>query len=245
MSPSLSVVHTLPSCRRKLAPALSSPPKQYEPLEEPFDKPLETHRYFGQVAAKRCHNPVDEATADEGLADRGLAGPLGAVGQEVMNGHSQVMVWVHQAQRAGNNAVPICIAVVCESNVKLILQLYEAGHRVRAGAVHSDLPVMIESHEAKRRIHGGVDQSDIETIDSLNRLPVLDRGTTERIGAHSNTGGPDTVDVDDVRQVFDVRHEEIVGRVSLVSSEPTRRVPAGRHGCRSIGVRLPDPAPTM
>ena len=33
--PSLSVVQTLPSRRRKLAPALSSPPKQHEPSNRP------------------------------------------------------------------------------------------------------------------------------------------------------------------------------------------------------------------
>ena len=35
MRPSLSVVHTEPSRRRKLAPALSSPPKQHEPSSRP------------------------------------------------------------------------------------------------------------------------------------------------------------------------------------------------------------------
>src|SRR4030095_6287190 len=35
MMPSLSVVHTVPSRRRKLAPALSSPPKPYEPSSRP------------------------------------------------------------------------------------------------------------------------------------------------------------------------------------------------------------------
>ena len=35
MGPSLSVVHTVPLRRRKLAPALSSPPKQYDAVEQP------------------------------------------------------------------------------------------------------------------------------------------------------------------------------------------------------------------
>src|SRR6267142_858123 len=35
ISPSLSVVHTIPSIRRKLAPALSSPPKQTDPSDNP------------------------------------------------------------------------------------------------------------------------------------------------------------------------------------------------------------------
>jgi hypothetical protein len=35
IDPSLSVVHTVPSMRRKLAPALSSPPKQTDPSNNP------------------------------------------------------------------------------------------------------------------------------------------------------------------------------------------------------------------
>src|SRR5438034_11767325 len=35
IGPSLSVVQTLPSRRKKLAPALSSPPKQYDPSNNP------------------------------------------------------------------------------------------------------------------------------------------------------------------------------------------------------------------
>ena len=38
--PSLSVVQTVPSFRRKLAPALSSPPKQIEPSSKPGAKYL-------------------------------------------------------------------------------------------------------------------------------------------------------------------------------------------------------------
>ena len=54
--PSLSVVHTVPSRRRKLAPALSSPPKQNEPSNRPGDEPLEADRHLaaaGGRAARR------------------------------------------------------------------------------------------------------------------------------------------------------------------------------------------------
>src|SRR5579883_167482 len=35
IGPSLSVVHTVPSSRKKLAPALSSPPKHHDPSNNP------------------------------------------------------------------------------------------------------------------------------------------------------------------------------------------------------------------
>ena len=68
--PSLSVVHTVPSRRRKLAPALSSPPKQQEPSNSPGDKPLEAHRNLAQLAAQPLHHAIDHAAADQRLADR-------------------------------------------------------------------------------------------------------------------------------------------------------------------------------
>jgi hypothetical protein len=69
IGPSLSVVHTLPSRRKKLAPALSSPPKQYEPSNNPdvdvgeheiflkrrcrFDRDLERHPLHTGIAVSQ------------------------------------------------------------------------------------------------------------------------------------------------------------------------------------------------
>jgi len=52
--PSLSVVHTVPSRRRKLAPALSSPPKQTVLRNQPVGKPLEAHRHLASERPSAC-----------------------------------------------------------------------------------------------------------------------------------------------------------------------------------------------
>ena len=104
-----------------------------------------------------------------------------------MDRHGEVVVRVHQAQRTGDDAVPVRIGIVGESNVELILQPHEPGHRIGAGTIHADLAVMIDRHEGEGRIDGGVDHGDVETIDSIDRLPVVDRGAAERIDAQLET----------------------------------------------------------
>ena len=69
---------------------------------------------------------------------------------------------------------------------------------------------MIDHHEAEGRIHRGVDHRDIETIDSIDGIPVVDRGATERIGAQPDMRGPDALHIDHVGQVLHIRHEKIV-----------------------------------
>src|SRR5262249_45616779 len=148
-------------------------PKAIRAVEQTFHKPLEANRHFTQCAAERSHNPVNEAAADEGLANNSLLWPLGPVSQEGMDGHGKVMVGIHQSHRTGNNAMAVCISVVGESNVELILQPHETSHSVRAGTIHPDLPVMIQGHEAERWVHLGINHRDVETENSFDRLPVM------------------------------------------------------------------------
>ena len=77
MGPSLSVVQTVPSRRRKLAPALSSPPKQYDPSNKPGREPFEADWNLGQAAVEAVHHAIDQAAADQSLADVGVLGQLG------------------------------------------------------------------------------------------------------------------------------------------------------------------------
>jgi hypothetical protein len=45
--------------------------------------------------------------------------------EQIENGHGQVMVGIHQSHRTGNDAMPVCIRVVCEGDLELIFQFYE------------------------------------------------------------------------------------------------------------------------
>ena len=116
MGPSLSVVHTVPSSRRKLAPALSSPPKQHRTVEQARREPLEADRHLAQPAAELLHDPVDHAAADQRLADRGPGRPVRAVREQVADGHGQEVVGVHQPSRGRDDAVPVRVGVVGEGH---------------------------------------------------------------------------------------------------------------------------------
>ena len=54
IGPSLSVVQTVPSRRRKLAPALSSPPKQHEPSNNPGANHLNPTGTSNSVRPSSC-----------------------------------------------------------------------------------------------------------------------------------------------------------------------------------------------
>src|SRR5260370_29838159 len=97
IGPSLSVVHTVPSCRRNLAPALSSPPKQNEPSNSPGANHLNPTGTLAQPAAKFLHHPVNHAAADQRFTYRSPGSPAGTMGEQVTNGHRQIVIGVHQS----------------------------------------------------------------------------------------------------------------------------------------------------
>ena len=98
--PSLSVVQTVPSMRRKDAPADSSPPNATEPSSRPGHEPLESDRHLEQRAGRATSATrsmiIDET---ERLADRGIRAPVRPVRVEVVDRDREVVVRVHQARR--------------------------------------------------------------------------------------------------------------------------------------------------
>ena len=161
----MSVVQTVPSCRRKLAPALSSPPKQHEPSNRPGDEPLEADRHLAEPAAELCHDAVDHAAADQRLADRGVGRPVGPVRQQVPDRDRQIMIGVHQPGRRRDDAVPVRVRIVGEGDPIPVLQADEPRHRIGARAVHADLAVVIDGHEREGRIDHRVHDRDVEPVD--------------------------------------------------------------------------------
>ena len=77
IGPSLSVVQTEPSRRRKLAPALSSPPKQHDPSKRPGTNHLNPTGTSIETPAELSHYVVDHAGAHHRLAHYGILSPLG------------------------------------------------------------------------------------------------------------------------------------------------------------------------
>ena len=93
MSPSLSVVQTVPLRRRKLAPADSSPTKPRRAVDQAVDKPFEAYRDFEHGAAEAFGYAVDDGGRDQRLADADFGGPLRAVGEEVLDARRRGSGW--------------------------------------------------------------------------------------------------------------------------------------------------------
>ena len=204
ITPSLSVVHTVPSRRRKLAPALSSPPKQMRPSKSGAANHLKP---TGTSARRRPAPAVTRsiiAAADDGLANGRVGRPGRPVGEQILDGNRQVMIRIHQSSRCGHDAVPVGIRVVANRHLKTILQRHQARHRVGARAVHPDSAVVVERHERKRRIDRGVDDRDLQAVARRDRLPVGKRRAAQWIDADGHAGIADGVDVDDGVQIVDV-----------------------------------------
>ena len=95
---------------------------------------------------------IDQAAADQRLADGRRRRPVGAMREQVVDGHGQVVIRIHQADRRRDDAVAVGVGIVGEGDAELILEADEPGHRVGARAVHADLAVVIDGHEGERRI---------------------------------------------------------------------------------------------
>src|SRR5262249_55407520 len=66
--------------------------KSQRSVEQPGHEPLESHRHFYERAADLHGHSIDDAAADDGLADGSLRAPAWAVAEKIRNGRRQVMV---------------------------------------------------------------------------------------------------------------------------------------------------------
>ena len=119
-------------------------------IQQPIHELLEAHRHLAQLAPQVGCHAVDHRAGYQGLADRHIFAPAGAVLEQVPDGGRQVMVGVHQPHAAGDDAVPVVVGVIAKGDVKLVFELDQAGHGVGRGAVHADLAIMIQGHEGRR-----------------------------------------------------------------------------------------------
>ena len=239
--PSLSVVHTVPSRRRNDAPADSSPPKPTEPSSSPGTNHLKPTGTSHSRRPSDVGDAVDHRRRHERLADRRVGTPAVAGAVEVGDGDGEEVVGVHQAV-GRHDAVAVAVGVVAGRDVERRPLVDQRGHRVRRRAVHADLAVPVERHEAPRRIDERVDDREVEAVALGDRGPVVDARAAERVGADVHAGGADGVEVDDVRQVVDVRAEEVVrlGRgAGAGERHPPHAAAAGRQ--QLVGPRR-DPA---
>src|SRR4029077_571606 len=100
---------------------------------------------------------------------------------QIAYGHSQVVIGIHQPGKRCNDAVPVGVWIVGESDVILVFEIHETRHRIRTRWIHAYLAVVIDSHERESWVDGGVRDSDIQVIHGVDWFPVRFGGAAEWI----------------------------------------------------------------
>src|SRR5215469_15865200 len=130
-------------------------------IDQPLDKPLESHRHLDQPALQAGRYPVDHAAADNSLADSHRLGPLRTVGKKVRNGNCEIVIRIEQSMTVADYSVPIGVGITREGNIEAVFEADHARHRIHRGRVHSDLAVPIDGHEPKGRVDSMIDHFKI------------------------------------------------------------------------------------
>ena len=130
--------------------------------------------------------------------------------EEVADGDGKVVVGIEQPGLGHDDAVTVGIGVIAERDLVAAAHLYQVRHGEGTGTVHADLSIVIHGHEGEAWIHGGIDDLQVQLPAKGDGLPVGKRGAAQGIDAALDVGVPDRFHVDDVRQILDVRSDEIV-----------------------------------
>ena len=177
-------------------------------VDEARHKPLEANRDFTQLTAEFLYHTVNHAAAHHGFSNRNRRTPFGPMRHEITNGHGEVVVRVHQAGQWSDNPVAVGVGVVAERNLILIFQAHQPRHRIRAGTIHADFPVVVDSHERKSWVDGSVDDLNVQSMNRVNRVPVRKRCPTKRVYAQLEMAAANGVDVDDVAEIANIGREQ-------------------------------------
>ena len=173
-------------------------------VDQPIDEPFEADRGFDQPAAEFLRDAVDDRAGDDGLAHRAVTAPLRTVLEQIGNGGGEIMVRIHQAARAGHDAVPVGIGVVGKGDVEFFAHADQPRHRIGRGAVHPDFSVPIHGHEAEGRIDRIADQRRGKPVALDDGLPIVHAGAAQRIDPYLDACGADRLHVNDISEVGDI-----------------------------------------
>jgi len=116
-------------------------------IQQTIHEPFEPDRRFDELATKPGGETINDATADDRLADSAVPTPGGTIGEEIGDGGGEEMIGVHEARRARHDAVTIGVGVVGEGDVEFVAQGRSAAPWRRGRTVHPNLTVPIQSHK--------------------------------------------------------------------------------------------------
>ena len=140
--PSLSVVHTVPSRRKKVAPALSSPPKPSEPSSRPSTNHLKptgtsTNRRPRWAATRSIRLLLTRV-----LPTAAVLGHCGRLAKRYAMATARYWFGFSNPLAAGDDAVPVGVGVAGEGDVEAVFQTDQPlpWHKGRSGPCESARP---------------------------------------------------------------------------------------------------------
>ena len=201
---------------------------------ETVHEPLEADRHLFEGATDLAGHPVDHGRGDQRLADGRPLGPAGSVGEQILDGHRQIVVRIHQA-RLGDDAVTVVVRVIAKGDVELVFQSNQARHGERAGTVHPDLAVFVQGHEGEGRVDLVVHHLDVQTVAPGDDVPVGDAGSTQRIHADLDAS---LLDGGQIQHVFEIIH--IRGDIVVFHHERALEGLGKRHPLHAGQARFQD-----
>ena len=101
------------------------------------------------------------------------------------------------------------VGVIGEGHLVSILQVDQPGHSVRARAIHPNPAVMIDRHEGKCGINREIYDRDIQSVDGVDRFPISEGGSAQRVNRQSEARIANGVHVDDILQILHVGQHQI------------------------------------
>jgi hypothetical protein len=104
-------------------------------------------------------------------SDLRIRAPPSAALEQIMDRHSQKMVWIQQAGRWCDDPVAIHIRVVAKSDLKIILQTDQTCHRIGRGTIHANLAIMIHGHEGEGWVNRTIHNRNVQLVNFGDEFP--------------------------------------------------------------------------
>ena len=119
------------------------------------------------------------------------------------------MVRVHNAGARTYDTVAVGVGVRPAYKVILvpgpcIKAVYKAFHSVRGAWVHAYLAVMVNRHEGPLGVNFGVDYANIKPVFFVDKVPVIDRCSAERVNAQAYPGIFNKLEINNILQIVNI-----------------------------------------
>ena len=105
--------------------------------------------------------------------------------------------------------MPVRVGIVGKCYLVLVFEAHQSGHRIRTGAIHTNLAVVIDSHEREGRVDGWIDDGNVQPVNGIDRFPKRARGSAQRIDRKLEASVANGLHIDNALEIANVRQNEI------------------------------------